>query len=93
MGATTLERDRCQDESEEAKERSKTEEDDSMRKLYSRRLGSPPILINRNGSRFISPIDIVRSKAGREEIQRQQRPTEKDEKRTGKDVTGKREKS
>lgn len=89
MGATTLERDRCQDESEETEELNETEEGTSMKKLYSRRLGSAPITINRNGSRFISPLDIVRSKAGRAEIQRQQRPPEKDDKRTGTNATRK----
>jgi hypothetical protein len=46
-------------------------EKETVMKLKFRRPASPSILINRNGSRYISPLDIVRSKAGRAEILRQ----------------------
>lgn len=58
------------------------EEDISVRRIIVRRT-SPPITINRSGSRYIAPIDIVRSKAGRAEIQRQQRPQKDDQPKNG----------
>jgi len=55
------------------------QEDLSVKKMFIRR-SSPQVIINRNGSRHIAPIDIVRSKVGRAEIQRQQSNTAKEEK-------------
>jgi len=61
------------------RDREDDEEDISVRRIIVRRT-SPPITVNRNGSRYIAPIDIVRSKPGRAEIQRQQRPPANEEK-------------
>src|SRR4051812_2164303 len=71
--ATTQEEDRpiddrtieCELESRDLDDKEKT------MKHILRRNASPSIVINRNGSRFIAPIEIVRSEAGRAEIQRQ----------------------
>jgi hypothetical protein len=56
------------------------DEEDFVKKMYLRRLASPRIIINKNGSRFISPLEIVRSDAGRAEIARQRRPSSSSEK-------------
>ena len=47
------------------------EEEITVRKMLIKRHGSPSITVNRNGSRYIPPIEIVRSEAGRAEILRQ----------------------
>jgi hypothetical protein len=48
---------------------------------------APNVIINRNGSRYVSPIDIVRSAAGRREILRQ-RTHQRGTKKTFKGATG-----
>ena len=59
------------DVSEVSRSASHEEELAVKRTLLKKQRTSPYILINRNGSRFIMPIDIVRSKLGREEILKQ----------------------
>ena len=49
------------------------------KRVNTNRKASPVIVINKNGSRYIAPIDIVRSAAGRAEILRQRRPRQIDE--------------
>lgn len=55
-------------ESECSQPHSDEEKRNSMKKALR---GSPAITINQNGSRYIAPIDIVRSEVGRAEILRQ----------------------
>jgi hypothetical protein len=47
------------------------EEETIVKRFVKRNAASPSIVINRNGSRYIAPIDIVRSKVGRAEILKQ----------------------
>lgn len=58
-------------ESERSDQLTDNEEEMAVKKMLIRRHASPSITINRNGSRYIAPIDIVRSEAGRAEILRQ----------------------
>lgn len=46
--------------------------EDTMSKNVNRtRLAVPPVFTTRNGSRYVRPIDVIRSIAGRKELTRQ----------------------